>query len=121
MAEKKTQSKGGSGITWLIVGFLLGVAVTLGGLAFLSHEPGDAPIQAQSAVAAPPVSQPVAPGAALPAAPAAAPQAEAPTAPPAVAPPSASTAMSAPAADSVDPDVADDAASAGMTSRAPPR
>lgn len=118
MAEKKSQ--GGGGLMWLLAGFLLGVAVTLGGLAFLSHEPSDAPAQAQSAVVAPPTVQPEAPGAQAPAAPAAAPQAGAAPSAEAGAP-SVSTPMPAQPTENLDPDVADDAASAGMTSRAPPR
>lgn len=113
MAEK-TRS-GGGGFTWLIIGFLLGVVATLAALAFLSHDPQDAPVDLGSAATAPPVSLPQSPGAALPA-PGAAPGPQAQAAPPAA--PTGSMPTD-PGADPGDGQMADDAAAAGMTSKAP--
>jgi hypothetical protein len=122
MAEK---TQGGGGFTWLAIGFLLGVAVTLGGLAFLSHDPDSTPVaELGSGAAAPPAEtaapatvQPQLSGGAIPGKPGAVAQGQAPApVPSAMAP-----APSAPSAENVDPEVADDAAAAGMTSRAPSR
>ncbi|MDQ0463404.1 hypothetical protein QO010_001175 [Caulobacter ginsengisoli] len=113
MAEK-TKS-GGGGFTWLISGFLLGVIATLAMLAFLARDP-ETPVQAQSAIVAPPVSQPVAPGAAQPAAPVLAGSPTGTDAPPAPTSSAAPSPTIAPDSENLDPD---DAASAGMTSRAP--
>jgi hypothetical protein len=115
MAEK-TKS-GGGGLTWLIIGFLLGVVATLAALAFLAHDPASDPTTLGDAKTAPPVSLPQSPGAALPA-PSATPGASAQTG--ATATPSGPMPTD-PGADSGNSEMADDAAAAGMTSKAPPR
>jgi hypothetical protein len=106
MAEKR----GGGGFFWGIVGFLIGVAATLALLAFLSREVS---LESEPRTAADEAAE----GARELPAPAPVPQVAAPT---------AETKAPAPRGPergidpSTDDQLVDDAASAGMTSRAPP-
>ncbi|WGM38090.1 hypothetical protein [Caulobacter sp. NIBR1757] len=106
MAEKR----GGGGFFWGVVGFLIGVAATLAVLAFMSRETSGDFDPRTAADEAAESAQEIAPAA--PALPAPTPKAE--TRAPAPREPSPG----------IDPDtddqIADDAASSGMTSRAPP-
>lgn len=119
MAEKR---KGGGGIFWGFIGFLVGVGTTLAVLTFMTQSPtnlavgrtaaDDAAVNAMRATQqtdAPPTAMPPAPapGAAVPTG-AAPPPSDQPRPPPTL----------APGADpATDDQVADDAAAAGMTSR----
>ena len=107
MAEKR----GGGGFFWGVVGFLVGVAVTLAMLAFMSRETrGDFDPRTAADEAAE-SAQDIAPE--TPALPAPTPKAETKAAP-----------LPRDPSPGIDPDtddqIADDAASSGMTSRAPP-
>lgn len=108
MAEKR----GGGGFFWGVVGFLVGVAVTLALLAFMSRETGGGEADPRTAAdeAAESAQDAVPEAPALPA-PKPAEEAKAPPRPREPSP-------------GLDPDtddqIADDAASSGMTSRAPP-
>ena len=107
MAEKR-----GGGFFWGVVGFLIGVAATLALLAFMSRETlGDYDPRTAADEAAE-RAQDIAPEAA-PALPAPKPKEEAKAPPPSRDP--------SPGLDpATDDQIADDAASSGMTSRAPP-
>jgi hypothetical protein len=107
MAEKR----GGGGFFWGVVGFLVGVAVTLALLAFMSRESGGGYDRRTAADEAAESAREIAPED-MPALPPPAPKAE--TKAPAPRDPS-------PGLDpSTDDQIADDAASSGNTSRAPP-
>lgn len=107
MAEKR----GGGGFFWGVVGFLVGVAATLALLAFMSRETHGDYDRRTAADEAAESARDIAPE--TPALPAPIPKAETKTAPPPRDP-----------SPGIDPDtddqIADDAASSGMTSRAPP-
>ena len=107
-----SEKRGGGGFFWGVVGFLIGVAATLAVLAFMSRETNGAYDQRTVADEAAESAQEIAPEA-TPALPAATTTPEA-KAPPARRDPS-------PGLDpETDDQIADDAASSGMTSRAPP-
>ncbi len=107
MAEKR----GGGGFFWGVVGFLVGVAMTLAVLAFMSRETNGEFDQRTAADEAAETAQDIPPEA--PVLPAPQPKAEPKPAP-----------IPRDPSPGIDPDtddqIADDAASSGMTSRAPP-
>lgn len=108
MAEK---SKGGGGFFWLIIGMLLGIALTLGALMFLNSGPvaGDDEMSAADSAAASAALEGEGPAAVEPAQ-LPAPVAKAPT-------PRQPDAGLDP---HTDDQIAEDAAAAGMTSRPQP-
>jgi cell division septation protein DedD len=106
MAEKR----GGGGFFWGVVGFLVGVAMTLAVLAFMSRETNGDIDQRTAADEAAESAQDALPEA--PALPAPTPKAEAKAPVPRGPEPGLDPAS--------DDQIADDAASSGMTSRAPP-
>lgn len=107
MAEKR----GGGGFFWGVVGFLVGVAATLALLAFMSREISSGADPRTAADEAAESAQDIAPE--VPALPA-----------PKAAEPEAKRTIPRDVSPGIDPDtddqIADDAASSGMTSRAPP-
>lgn len=116
---------GGGGFFWGVIGFLLGVSATLAALAWLSREPmmdADPRTAADDAAAvglpsADPsgAAWPERPGRSEPLGPASGPAPEEPPAARRLAP------VESPGLDPVtDDQIADDAAAAGMTTRAPP-
>lgn len=108
MAEKR----GGGGFFWGVVGFLIGVAATLALLAFMSREPSDGYDTRTAADEAAESARDIAPEA-TPALPAPKPKEE-----------EARRTIPRDTSPGIDPEtddqIADDAASSGMTSRAPP-